>query len=283
MTPEIEGDHSKPQSEEVKQTPKGIKIIDYSKNNTRKQKFDKKVTFQDKQRPLIGSDHSLDDSINQRQGSDFDQESSEESIDRTGFVKGATGECFKSFTPNAILTEEDRKTIEKVREAGYKIPKYNVLQEYQVLRNHFMDDEAEQFEENKKISKYAEIFARESSLSRTQAAALFQARYRFKLNREKKRMKKLMESSVIGFFARKYYCNFKTSKIDPSDDKTFYVKYMIKKSLVNDSVIVYSKDFIFNKESYFVIDKKDLPELDSVIVDCLKAWYIIKTNTLGCK
>lgn len=58
---------------------------------------------------------------------------------------------------------------------------------------------------------------------------------------------------------------------------------MIKKSLVSDSIIVYSKDLIFNKESYLEIDKNNLPELDSVIVDCLKAWYVVKINILGYK
>ena len=45
-------------------------------------------------------------------------------------ITGIDGESFHSFIPSAYLHEEDRKTIEKIRDAGYKIPKYNILEEY---------------------------------------------------------------------------------------------------------------------------------------------------------
>ena len=94
--------------------------------------------------------------------------------ERKVFYTGAKGEAFRSFKPSAQLHEEDRKTIEKVREAGYIVPKYNILEDYKKLQQHFLDEEAEGFEEAKKLTKYAQIFAQPKKYTKAQAAAIFQ-------------------------------------------------------------------------------------------------------------
>lgn len=145
-------------------------------------------------------------------------------------ISGIGGEVFHSFVPSAQLHEEDRKTVEKVRDAGYKIPKYNILEDYTKLRI-FNDDEADEFDENAKIVKYSQIFMRKSQYTKAQAAAIFQCRYRMKLNREMKRRKQLMKSSIIGFFIRKFFCKFKAkSSIQDDNNNHFYVKFSINVS-----------------------------------------------------
>ena len=130
---------------------------------------------------------------------------SEYEIEHQQFIKEGSGQDSKSFKPNAVLTIEDKKTIEKVRDAEYVIPKCDILKDDNKLQKHFLDEEAEHFDENKKISKYAKIFMRQISMTPTQAAVIFQFRFRLKLKREEKRRKELMESSLIGFFIRKYF------------------------------------------------------------------------------
>jgi len=125
---------------------------------------------------------------------------SESEIEHQQFIKEGSGQDSKSFKPNAVLTIEDKKTIEKVRDAGYVIPKCDIPKDDNKLQKHFLDEEAEHFDENKKISKYAKIFMRQISMTPTQAAVIFQFRFRLKLKREEKRRKELMESSLIGFF-----------------------------------------------------------------------------------
>ena len=142
-------------------------------------------------------------------------------------ITGLDGESFHSFIPSAQIHEEDRKTIEKVRDAGYKIPKYNIIEEYKQLQL-FNDDEADEFDQNTKITKYAQIFMRKSQYTPAQAAGIFQCRYRMKLNREMKRRKELMKSSTIGFFIRKYFCKFRAKSSVQQDNNHFYVKFSVK-------------------------------------------------------
>ena len=141
-------------------------------------------------------------------------------------ITGIDGESFHSFIPSAQLHEEDKKTIEKIRDAGYKIPKYNILEEYK-QHQFFNDDEANEFDESAIISKYAQIFMRKSQYTKTQAAAIFQCRYRMKLNREMRRRKELMKSSIIGFFIRKFFCKFKAKSSAQDDNTHFYLKFSI--------------------------------------------------------
>jgi len=125
-----------------------------------------------------------------------------------GFIQGGSGECFKSFVPSYELKEEDCKIIEKVREAGYKVPKYSPIDDYLKLQQHLIDEQAQEFDDNRKISKYAKIWSKEAKMNQAQAVAFFQARYRLKLFREQKRRKELLDQHTLGFFARKYFCSF---------------------------------------------------------------------------
>ena len=207
------------------------------------------------------------------EGSRIDEESSNGSFDSSEeFIQGGSGEGFKEFKPSAVLTDEDKKTMDKVRDAGYKVPKYDIIKEYQNLQKHFLDDEAQRFDENRKIAKYAKMSMTGSSKTPAQAAAVFQCRYRFKIMREEKRRKELLQGCNIGFFVRKYFCHFRSKKIDPEDSRHFYVKYLIKKSLHEDSIVIQSKDFVFGKEKSLVIKADTLPEEEPDIVDCCKAW-----------
>ena len=72
---------------------------------------------------------------------------------------------------------------------------------------------------------------RKSQYTKTQAAAIFQCRYRIKLNREMRRRKELMKSSIIGFFIRKFFCKFKAKSSIQDDNNHFYLKFSINVKL----------------------------------------------------
>ncbi|CAI2361096.1 unnamed protein product [Moneuplotes crassus] len=255
--------------------PEQSKANDKDHNEERKVRLMNKATFQDKLKrsefgPKEGKHNNGDISESYEASDDSDREPQ--------FIEGVGNAGFKEFKPDAVLTDEDRKIKDKVRDAGYKIPKYDIIRDYKKMQKHFLDDEATHFDENKKIAKYAQIFMKASSFTPAQAAALFQCRYKLKLLREEKRRKEMMEGSTIGFFVRKYYCNFRCKKDDPDNTNHLYVKYIVKRSLKEERIIIYSKDFTLHKEKNLLIESQDLPEEDPDIIDCCKAWIQVKVT-----
>jgi hypothetical protein len=201
---EVEHDGFENESDEIEeqQIRQPKKKITVKRNKKLESNQEKKVKFSHQRETVFIYDTKQQDSdqFQEDQASESDHVS-----DNEGFIHGGSGKYFKSFVPTAELQEEDQKTIEKVREAGYKVPKFDVLDNYMKLQQHFIDGQAQEFDDNKMVSKYAKIFSQGPKMNKTQAAAFFVARYRLKCIREQKRRKELLQQCTIAFFARKYF------------------------------------------------------------------------------
>ena len=132
---------------------------------------------------------ALSEEISESFGEEEESESSEEL--QPMMMAGKGGQWFKSFVPNAEVQEEDSKKIEKVRDAGYTVPKVNIIESYQKLREHFISKRAEEAEESRRHSEMIKFQKPKPRYSEDEAALKIQGLFKLKMKRDKEKSEKL--------------------------------------------------------------------------------------------